>query len=199
MATLLTRSVVVKLLEGARERQPGLLEELIPNSLTISDIQRVLQNLLTEGVSIANLDLILENLIDLARTQKDPGELTELLRQRLSYSICSQLRGRHSDLAVLSLDPRIENQIATNLSHGGGGGSLIVEPKLADQLIRKLSSAADEMHREGRSPVLLCGTEIRRHVKTFTRRSIPRLSVLSVNEIPMRISLRSFDIVQVET
>jgi flagellar biosynthesis protein FlhA len=198
IATLVTRSVVVKMLEETRERQPGLLEELIPNSLTISDVQRVLQNLLGEGVSIANIDLILEHLADLARSQKDPGELTELIRQRLSYSICHQLRGRHSDLAVLSLDPRIENQISSNLGQGGTQGMLPVEPRLAEQLIRKLSGLAEDMHREGRSPVLLCGAEIRRHLKAFTRRSVPRLSVLSVNEIPMRINLRSFDIIRLE-
>ena len=198
MATLMTRAVVVKMLEDTRERQPGLLEELIPNTLTVSDVQRVLQNLLGEGVSIANLDLILEHLADLARSQKDPGELTEQIRQRLSYSICLQLRGKHPDLAVLSLDPRIENQISTNLGQGGASGMLPVEPRLADQLIRKLSSLADDMHREGRSPVLLCGAEIRRHLKAFTKRSVPRLSVLSVNEIPMRINLRSFDIVKLE-
>lgn len=198
MATLVTRAVVVKMLEDTRDRQPGLLEELIPNTLTISDVQRVLQNLLSEGVSIANIDLILEHLTDLARTQKDPGELTEQIRQRLSYSICHQLRGKHSDLAVLSLDPRIENQISSNIGQGGAAGMLPVEPRLADQLIRKLSALADDMHREGRSPVLLCGAEIRRHLKAFTKRSVPRLSVLSVNEIPMRINLRSFDIVRLE-
>jgi flagellar biosynthesis protein FlhA len=174
------------------------VEELIPNALSVSDVQRVLQNLLGEGVSIANIDLILEHLVDLARTQKDPGELTEAIRQRLSYSICHQLRGKHNDLAVLSLDPRIENQIVANVAQGGVSGALLVEPKLADQLIRKLSALAEAMHGEGRSPVLLCGAEVRRHLKAFTRRSIPRLSVLSVNEIPMRMTLRSFDIVQVE-
>jgi flagellar biosynthesis protein FlhA len=99
IATLLTRSAVVKMLEEVRGRQPGLLEEIIPNVLSVSDIQRVLQNLLSEGVAIGNLDLILEHLADLARTQKDPGELTEQLRQRLSYAICPQPRSedRESD------------------------------------------------------------------------------------------------------
>ena len=198
MATLVTRAVVVKMLDDVRERQAGLIEELIPNSLTVSDVQRVLQNLLGEGVSIANFDLILEHLADLARSQKDTGELTELVRQRLSYSICHQLRGKHHDLAVLSLDPRIENQIAANVGQGGAQKSLLMEPRMADQLMRKLSAMAEDMHHEGRSPVLLCGAEVRRHLKTFTQRSIPKLAVLSVNEIPRRISLSSYDVVRVE-
>jgi flagellar biosynthesis protein FlhA len=197
LATLVTRPVVLKLLDDARERQPGLVEELVPNGLAVSDIQRIIQNLLGEGVSVANFDLILEHLLDLARTQKDPSELTEQVRQRLSYAICHQLRGKHDDLAVLSLDPRIENQIAGGMQQVGAG-AMLVEPKLAEQLIRRLSTMVEAMHKDGRAPVLLCGPELRRHLKAFTKRSIPRLSVLSVNEIPMRISLSSFDVVRVE-
>jgi flagellar biosynthesis protein FlhA len=197
MATLLTRPVVTRLLDQVRSRQPGLVEEVIPATLGIADLQRVLQNLLAEGVSIANIDLIVEHLADLARTQRDPADLTEQLRQRLSYAICNQLRGDHADLAVLSLDPRIENQITSGLGAGAAGG-LPIEPSLAERLIRRLSAMSEAMHKEGRAPVLLCGGELRRHLKAFTRRSIPRLSVVSVNEIPMRINLTSFDIVKLE-
>jgi flagellar biosynthesis protein FlhA len=198
VATLVTRPVVTKLLEDVRGRQPGLIEELIPASLSVADVQRVVQNLLAEGVSIANMDLIMESLADLARTQRDPAELTELVRQRLSYTICNQLRGDHPDLAVLSLDPRIENQIVSGLGSVQDGGMLPIEPGLAERLIRRLSAMAEAMHKDGRAPVLLCGGDLRRHFKAFTRRSIPRLSVLSVNEIPMRINLSSFDVVKVE-
>lgn len=197
MATLLTRPVVTRLLDQVRLRQPGLVEELIPAMLAVADVQRVLQALLAEGVSIANIDLIVEHLADLGRNQREPVELAEQLRQRLSYSICNQLRGDHADLAVLSLDPRIENQIASGMG-GGAGGGLPIEPGLAERLIRRLSAMAEAMHREGRAPVLLCGGELRRHLKAFTRRSIPQLSVVSVNEIPMRINLKSFDIVKLE-
>jgi flagellar biosynthesis protein FlhA len=197
IATLLTRPIVTRFIEDVRTRQPGLVEELIPTILGVADIQRVLQNLLAEGVSVANIDLILEHLADLGRTQRDPVELTELVRQRMSHAICNQLRGDHPDLAVLSLDPRIENQIASGLGAAQNGG-LPIEPGLAERLIRRLSAMAEAMHKEGRAPVLLCGGELRRHIKAFTRRSIPRLSVVSVNEIPMRINLKSFDIVKLE-
>ena len=198
-STLLTRSIIVKLLDEVRERQPSLIEELLPNILTVSDVQRVLQNLLSEGVSIKNIDLIMEYLADLARTEKDPGELTELVRQRLSYSICNQLRGQHKDLAVLSLDPRVENQLATSLNGNPNQSVLTADPRLAEQLIRALSKLSGTMHMEGRAPVLLCGPEIRRPVRALTRRSIPKLSILSVNEIPMNIELKSFDVVKLES
>lgn len=197
MPMLLSRAMVSRMLEGVREHQPGLVEELVPVILSVSDIQRVFQNLIAEGVSIGNPDLIVEHLVDIARFQKDPIELTELLRQRMSYAICHQLRGAHDDLAVLNLDPRIENQIASNIAQGASHG-LIVEPRTAEALIRSLATLTEAMHKEGRAPVLLCGNDLRRHLRAFTRRTLPKLSVLSINEIPNRISLTSFDVVRAE-
>ncbi|WP_294339085.1 flagellar biosynthesis protein FlhA [uncultured Sphingomonas sp.] len=198
-ATLMTRAATAQLLEDVRRRQPGLVEELIPQILSVSDVQRVLQTLLGEGVSIANIDLIVEHLVDVARTQKDPVELTEHIRQRLAHAICHQLRGRHADLAVLSLDPRIENQLSTSIAAAHAGASMAVEPRLAEQLIRGLSPLTEAMFRQGRAPVLLCGADLRRHIRGLTRRSLPNLSVLSVSEIPTRITLKSFDVVRLDT
>ncbi len=194
-ATLLTRSHVVQLLEDVRARQPGLVEELLPSVLSVADVQRILQNLLSEGVSIRNIDMIIEHLADLARQEKDTNALTEAVRQRMSYAICNQLRERHRDLAVLSLDPVIENQILASLASRSGSSSLGVEPRLAEKLLRQLGQLSGRMHQEGRSPVLLCSPEMRRPMRTLTRRSIPKLAILSVNEIPMNIDLRSYDIV----
>jgi flagellar biosynthesis protein FlhA len=196
-ASLLTRQMLAELIDQTRSRQPGLVEDLIPTMLSLSDVQRILQNMLAETVSIANLDLIIEHLIDLARNQRDLNELTELLRQRMGHAICNQLRGSNRDLAVLSLDPRLENQVVASANAGPVGG-LGVEPRLADTLIRKLAPLADDMFREGRAPVLLCSMEIRKLIKTLTRRAIPQLSVVSVSEIPSRIDLSSFGIVRSE-
>jgi flagellar biosynthesis protein FlhA len=193
-ARLLSRPVVTELINAVRERQPSLIEDLIPTVLSLADVQRVLRNLLAEGVPVANLDLILENLLDLARTQRDPDELTEMLRHRIGFAICNRLRGRHRDLAVLSLDPRLESELASTLA----GAQRTLDPRVADKLVRRLAPGAERMFREGRAPVLLCGAEIRRAVKTLTQRAIPRLAVISVNEIPERIDLSSFDVVRVD-
>jgi flagellar biosynthesis protein FlhA len=198
LAMLLSRSTVVRMLDGVRERQSGLVEELVPNIMSVSDVQRVFQNLVGEGVSIANPDIIIEHLVDVARFQKDPGELTELIRQRTSYAICNQLRGVHDDLAVLNLDPRLENQIVGNLPQSQASGALLVEPRTAEALLRKLAGMSDAMHRDGRTPVLLCSGELRRHLKGFTKRALPKLAVLSINEIPNRINLTSFDVVRID-
>ena len=197
-ALLLTRSVTASLLDEVRARQSGLVEELVPSLLSVSDVQRLLQNLLSEGVSIASIDLIIEHLVDIARTEKDTGNLTELLRQRLSYAICNKLRDRHRDLAVISLDPRLENQIQASVALSGKRDTLSLDPRLAEQVIRGIVSLSSDVLRQGREPVLLCGGDIRRQMRALTRRSIPKLSVLSVNEIPANIELRSHGIVRLD-
>jgi flagellar biosynthesis protein FlhA len=195
---LLSRAAVVKMLDEIRSRQSGLVEELIPTLMTVSDVQKVLQGLLSENVSIAAADLIVEHLVDLARTEKDVGALTELVRQRIGHTICNTLRGRQRDLAVMSLDPRLENQIQANVAAAGKKDAFALEPRLAEQLIRKIGAMAGEMMREGREAVLLCGPDIRRPLRALTRRSIPKLAILSISEIPLNIDLRSHGVVKLD-
>ncbi len=195
-ASLLTRADVVALLEGVRSWQPGMIEELIPAIMTVSDVQRVLQNLLSEDVSIKNIDLIAETLVDAGRGTKDSAELTEAVRQRLSHGICQGLRGKNAQLSVMSLDPRVEGQISESLRRTDKAASFALDPRLAEQLIRKLIPLADSMARQRLVPVLLCNADIRRHIKLFTRRSVPKLAVISVNEIPHTIDLKSFSVVK---
>jgi flagellar biosynthesis protein FlhA len=197
-ALLITRVDVVALLEGVRGRQPGLIEELIPATMTVSDVQRVLQNLLAEEVSIRNVDLIVEALVDVGRGSKDHFDLTELVRQRLGHVICHGLRAGRDQLDVLSLHPRIEGQIGEQLRGNAGDGAFLIEPRLAEALIRGLTPLAEKMMRDGLAPVLLCGPEIRRHLRTFTRRSLPRLAIVSVNEVPPSVDLKSFGVLSPE-
>lgn len=197
-AQLLTRTHVVALLDEVRGRQPGMVEELIPTIMTMTDVQRVLQNLLAEDVSIRNIDLIVDALLDVGRQTKDHAELTELVRQKLSHGICHDLRASGDQLPVLSLNPRLEAQITENIRRSDGKTGLVIEPRLAEQLIRTLMPLVERMMQQGCSPVLLCGPEIRRHLKTFTRRTIPRLAVVSVNEVPSSMDLSSFEVVTID-
>jgi flagellar biosynthesis protein FlhA len=197
-AMLLTRNDVVLMLEGVRSRQPGLIEELIPAAMSVSDIQRVLQNLLSEEVSIRNIDLVCETLVDVGRMTKDHSELTELTRQRICHVICNDLKGQNDHLSVLSLDPRIEAQITDAIARSEGSNTLIIEPRLAESIMRKIIPMVESMVGQGLSPVLLCGPAIRKHLKSFLLRSAPRLAVISVSEVPQSIDLRSFDILKPE-
>jgi flagellar biosynthesis protein FlhA len=198
MPSLLTRAATVELLDQARERQPGLVEELVPNVMTVSDVQRVLQGLLQERVSIGNIDLVLETLVDIGRHERDPAELTERVRQKLSVAICSALRGHNDELAVLSLDPRVENRILSELAASGSQSLLGVDPRLAEQLLKALAPQVDKMIRQGRSPVVLCAGPLRRILVRLAQRTMPQLSVISVDEVPLRINLTSFGVIRLE-
>lgn len=195
---LLSRAEVVQMLEGVRNRQPGLVEDLIPAIMSVSDVQRVLQGLLAENVSIRQVDLIVDALVDVGRYTKDHGELTERVRQKLGYSIFSALRGPHDALSVMSLSPRLETQLLESVRRSENPDAFIIDPRTAEQLLKKLIPMVDDMASQRLAPVLLCGAELRRHLKSFTRRSAPRLSVVSVSEVPQTIDLRSFGVLQVD-
>ena len=125
--------------------------------------------------------------------------MTDLVdRQKLSYIICNDLKGTNQQLSVLSLDPRIEAQITDAINRSEGGGSMIIEPRLAESIMRKIIPLVDAMTQQGVAPALLCGPSIRRQLKSFLRRTAPRLAVISVNEVPQSIDLRSFDILKSE-
>ena len=195
---MLTRADVVQMLEGVRSRQPGMVEDLIPAVMSVSDVQRVLQNLLSENVSIRQIDLIVDALVDVGRHTKDHAELTERVRQKMGHSIFSALRGPHDALSVVSLSPRLETQLLDSVRRSDNPDAFIIDPRTAEQILRKLVPLVDDMVSQRLSPVLLCGAELRRHLKTFTRRSAPQLSVVSVGEVPQTIDLKSFGVLQIE-
>lgn len=195
---LMNRASVTELLEGVRSRLPGLVEELVPQLMSVGDIQRTLQLLIAEETPITPLENIIEHLADLARHERDPAALNELLRQRLANAICGRLRDRHPDLAVISLDPRLENRMTSAVLASSKRDGSALEPRLVDKLLRQLIQSSNEMIRQGRRPVLLSGGELRRPLRAITKRALPRLAVLSVAEVSANIELSSFAVVRIE-
>lgn len=196
-SNLLTRAETERLIDRIKLRDPGLVEELIPAVLTLTDIQKVLQNLLREKVSIRNLQLILEVLVDYGKQKKNPDVLTEMVRQKLGSVICQTLAAENGDLFVLTLDPSLEQTIAGGLRGGEEKDSLIMEPRLAEQIMKHLSKQVEKMMGSNLMPVLLCAPELRSHLKQFTERVLPHLSVLSMSEVPNGVSLKSYGMVNV--
>ena len=191
-SSLLTRKELERLLARVREQQPGLVEEIIPTSLSISDVQRVLQNLLKEKVSIRNLDAIIETLADRVRVSKDPVQLTEMVRQRLAPIICQSLVGTNPYLQVMTLDPTIEQRLMQGIRDIESGGAFAIEPKFAEQFVAKLAQQTDKMMKNNAIPVLICAPDLRRHIRTLSERMAPHLRVLSLAEIPTTLELRAF-------
>lgn len=200
-ATLLTRGETEKLLNRVRQTQAPLVEELIPTVLSVSDVQKVLQNLLREKVSIRNIEAILETLADAGRQSKDAQHLTELVRHRLGQAICQSLLGEAQALQVLTLDPSIESQflqsIQSAMQGAGATGNVVLDPRLAEQFLGRLVQQAERMMKNNLLPVLLCSPELRRHVRALSERVMPHLRVLSMAEIPQNIELKSWGVVAI--
>lgn len=194
---LLSRGETERMINRVKTAEPGLIEELVPNVLTISDIQKVLQNLLREKVSIRNMELILEVLVDQGKQIKVAEILTEVVRQRLASVICHGLTDRDGSIYVLTLDPTVEQTLAKSVRGEPNKGSLIMEPKFAEQVLARLSHQVEQMLGMNRAPVLLCPPELRRHIRQFTERIAPNLAVLSLAEIPNTVTLKSFGMVKV--
>jgi flagellar biosynthesis protein FlhA len=203
-ATLLTRVETDKLLAKVRQTNASLVEELIPTVLSTSDVQRVLQSLLREKVSIRHIEAVLESLADAGRHSKDVGYLTEVVRHRLGHAICQSLLGEANALHVMTLDPAIESELMQSVqaaqasrsddSHGVVQ-SVVLEPKMAEQIIFKVVQQAERMMKSNLLPVLLCSPELRRHVRALSERVMPHLRVLSMSEIPHSVELKSYAVV----
>lgn len=191
-SSLLTRAETDRVLEHARKRSQTLIEELVPAQLTVADIQHVLQSLLREKVSIRHVDAILEVLADKARQTKDIGALTEMVRQRLSPAIYQSLLAKTGDLSVLTLDPLTEVTLAESIRKLDANSPLAIDPRLAEQLVIKLSELTDKMLRAELKPVILCQPEVRRHLRQFLERVLPQVAIVAINELPMHAQVKTF-------
>ena len=194
---LITRAEVERLIARVREHQASLVDDLIPKMLTLGDVQRVVQNLVKERVSIRNMDGILEVLSDCGVKNRDPDYLTEQVRERLAPSICQQLADPKGEIHVLTFDPAVEQSLNTAVRSVEDKTALVLEPRFAEQVLKRLSEEVERMAKNNMRPVLLCAPNLRRHVRRFTERLVPQLSVLSLNEISGHISLRAFGVVKV--
>lgn len=201
-ATLLTRAETDRILTRLRQSNASLVEELIPTVLSVGDVQKVLQNLLREKVSIRHIEAILETLADAGRQSKDSQHLTEVVRLRLGHAICQGLLGDAAALHVMTLDPTVESQLLQSvqtaqqsLEGAPSSAAMVLEPKLAEQLMVKLLQQAERMMKSNLLPVLLCAPELRRHLRALSERVMPHLRVLSMSEIPNSIELKSYAVV----
>lgn len=197
-ALLVTRGVTESLVDRVRKTDASLVEELVPNVLSLSDIQKVIQALVREKVPVRNLGAILEVLVDAGRANKDVEALIELVRQRLGAVLCQSLADDAGRLMVLTLDTPIEQQLAATLRAAGGDrpGPMVLDPSFAEQLLNRLGGQVLRMVESNHPPVLLCPPELRRHLRRLTERLMPHLSVLSMSEVPPGLGLRSYAVVK---
>ncbi|MFZ6817577.1 flagellar biosynthesis protein FlhA [Undibacterium sp. Ji22W] len=186
---LLGRHEVQQLLDHLGKESPKLIEDLTPRLLSLSIIQKVLQNLLVEGVHIRDMRTIVETLTELAPQIQDANELTAQVRIALGRAIVQQIFPSGNELAVMTLDNKLERLLMQTLQgHGSDGGSM--EPGLADTLALQTEAAAQHQQQLGLTPVLLVPGPLRALLARFLRRTLPQVKVLSHAELPENKTIR---------
>ncbi len=186
---LLGRQEVKELVDSFEEDYPAVVDELLPDLLTLGEIQKVLQNLLREGIPVNNLLTIMETLADYAPRTKDPDVLTEYVRQALSRQITSQYMAGDGKLHAVSLDPELEDKLDQAVDTSDQGKYLALKPQEAQDLIGNIASEMQQLLELGYDPILLTAPNIRKPLKELTHRSLERLIVLSFNELESDVDL----------
>jgi flagellar biosynthesis protein FlhA len=181
---LLGRQDVQTLIDHVKESHPALIAELLPDLVNLGLIQRVLQNLLRENVSILNLPLVLEGIGDFATITKNPDDLSELVRRRLGLYFVPEYECRPGVVKALTLDPRLEQLIATKVHRTPSEVGLALDPATGHHLLNELNQRSAELVQQGLPAALVVSTEIRLPLKRFFEPSLPRLVVLAFQELP---------------
>jgi flagellar biosynthesis protein FlhA len=188
-AELLGRQEVQQLLDHLTKETPKLVDDLVPKLLPLSSLQKVLQNLLAEGVHIRDMHTIIETLSEYAPRTLDVNDLTAQVRIALGRAIVQQLFPNSEELSVMTLDNRLERLLTQALQASGPEGAGI-EPGLADTLAAQTEAATRQQEQMGLTPVLLVPAQLRTLLARFLRRAIPQLKVLSHAEVPDSKTIR---------
>ncbi|WAW09514.1 flagellar biosynthesis protein FlhA [Oxalobacter vibrioformis] len=186
---LLGRQEVQALLDHLQKEAPKLVENLVPDTITLPILQKILQNLLSEGVHIRDMRTIIETIAENADRTKDPTQLAEQIRIALGRSIVQQIFPTGDELPVITLDARLERLLLQALSTGGAE-NMAIEPGLADTIMIQTQQAAQQQEQMGYPAVLLVPGPLRPLLARFLRRAVPHLRVLSNNELPDSKTIR---------
>jgi len=192
---ILNRQDVKTLIDHAKELAPAVVDELIPDMLSLGQVQKVLANLLREKVSIRDMVSILETLSDYAQGTKDIDRLTEHVRQGLARQILQPLLGKDKSLPVMTLDPQIEQQILDSIQPSDYGTYLALDPKVLHVLMQNLTREVEKVVLKGLTPVIVCAPLVRINLKRVTERQIPQLMVLSYNELVQGVQVQAVGMV----
>jgi flagellar biosynthesis protein FlhA len=193
---LLGRQETQALIDKFKESNPKVIEELIPDVLSLGKVQKVLQNLLKEQISIRDLRTILEQLADYGPSSKDTDILTEYVRQAMARPITKQFQSADGSLSVMTLDRGVEELIQSSIQRTEVASFLALEPTVAEKLLVKLQEAVEAISPQiETSPVLLASPGIRHHLRKFVERFIPDLAVLSHSEITPSVQIKTLKVV----
>ncbi len=195
LAELLTRQDVQNLVNNVKETNPTLIDELIPKLLNIGEIQKVLQNLLSEGISIRDLITVFETLADHAAITRDTDVLTEYVRQSLKRAISSKYFPANEMTSVVTLDPKTEQEIMNSVKQTEQGAYLTLAPERTKSIINSVEEQVGKLENMGKSPIIITSPIVRAYFKRLTQDYFRDLIVISYNEVESNVELQSVGMV----
>jgi flagellar biosynthesis protein FlhA len=195
---ILSRDDVKEMVETVKKSAPAVVEELIPAKLGYGDVQRVLKALLRDGVSVRNLPAILEVLADNAGKQKDHEALAELVRARLGRMLCEMHADADGVVHAVTFDPEIESRLAAAVGPGRDPDAAAVSPAFLQQLMEQTGAVVAQATQGGKNVVLLVRSNVRRFLNELARASLPKVAVLSYNEVVPARSVVTQAVVRME-
>lgn len=194
---LLTRQDVQNLINNIQEANTTLISELVPKMLSVGEIQKVLQNLLEEGISIRDLVTIFETLADNATNTRDTDVLTEYVRQSLKRAISNKYFPANEMTSVVTLDPKIEQEIMSSVKQTEQGAYINLAPEKTQSILNSVKEEVDKMEELGKNPIIVTSPIVRMYFKKLTSEQFKDLIVVSYNEIDTDVELQSIGMVTV--
>lgn len=194
---LLGRQEVKAIIDATKERYSAVVEELIPDLMTLGEVQKVFQSLLREKIPIKDRVTILETLADNARNTKDIELLIEYVRMAMSRSICADLIDENNSITVATLSMDIENLIANNLQRSIDGTYPSVDPDTTNKIFKGIQSIIEGINFTNNRPILLVSPKIRAPFRKLVEMVFPNITVLSLNEIPSDIQIKAQGVVNI--
>jgi flagellar biosynthesis protein FlhA len=193
MAELLSYAETKKLMDELEEDQRKLVEDLVPNQISVGGIQRVLQNLMSERISIRDLPTILEGIADACGHTRNLTMITEHVRMRLSRQICEANTGPQGHLPIVQLSPEWEQAFAEAVAGEGDERQLAMAPSKLQEFILALNQTLEHQAMLGESPVLLTSPLIRPYVRSIVERVRPVTTIMSQNEVHPKARIKTLD------
>ena len=192
---LLGRQEVKDIVDNTREKYSAVVDELIPDLMTIGEVQKVLQNLLREKVPIKDMVTIMESLADNSRYSKDIEVLTEYVRFALARTICNQIVNEDRAVSVVTLSPQVEELIAANVQKSIQGSFPAIDPDTTTKLFNNIRDTIETVYFFNNQPVILVSPNIRCVVRKLIEMAFPHVMVVSLNEIPNDVEIRTEGVV----
>jgi len=195
---LLGRQETKLLIDSVKEKYNTVVEELIPDLMTIGEVQKVLQSLLKEKVAIKDMVTILESLADNARITKDTEVLTEYVRFSLGRSICNGLIDENGVMTIMTLSPEVENIVSSNIQKSLQGSFPAVDPDTTGKILNSIKENINTIYFHNNQPVILVSPKIRPAFRRLIEMVFPTVSVLSLNEIPNEVEIKTEGVVTLQ-